>query len=172
MEERASTESGAREAREATATYEMDRGYNDTNDGELNLDTLEKKQLALNALQACLEAEGLTGAVTVKQDPKWQCCHCKQQFPILQMLDLQQHEAMCAKRTAMLAADGTTLPMISQTFLQRTMLRFDRDDPIQRDDLYRSTFQEMSREDTPLLANYEKKMLDHMSLMHNCCSIQ
>jgi len=58
----------------------------------------------LQALTSCLEAEGLSGAVTIKQNPSWQCVHCRTEFPLQQLTELQEHENRCARKVARDAA--------------------------------------------------------------------
>jgi hypothetical protein len=58
----------------------------------------------MQALTACLEAEGLSGAVTIKQNPSWQCVHCRTEFPLQQLTELQEHENRCARKVAQAAA--------------------------------------------------------------------
>jgi hypothetical protein len=55
--------------------------------------------------QACLEAEGLTGAVTVKANPSWQCVHCKMEFPLVQLTELQVRFRDRSSRTTYLHAE-------------------------------------------------------------------
>lgn len=58
----------------------------------------------MQALTSCLEAEGLSGAVTIKQNPSWQCVHCRTEFPLQQLTELQEHENRCARKVARDAA--------------------------------------------------------------------
>jgi hypothetical protein len=51
---------------------------------DLDID-LDRMDVAIASLRACIEAEGLTGAVEMKANPSWQCIHCKQEFPLVQL---------------------------------------------------------------------------------------
>eukprot|EP00854_Cymbomonas_tetramitiformis_P003091 gene3091-3924_t len=51
-------------------------------DDAMTVEEAGSRHKAMQALQACLEAEGLLGAVEVKQNPKWACVHCKIPFDL------------------------------------------------------------------------------------------
>mmetsp|Transcript_6373 Transcript_6373/g.8634 ORF Transcript_6373/g.8634 Transcript_6373/m.8634 type:complete len:140 (-) Transcript_6373:145-564(-) len=87
----------------------------------LSVGDIEKENAASEALKACLEAEGLTGAVQLKSKPQWQCIHCKQEFPLHLLSDLQEHESECARKTAAAANRAHLNP--TQDWLNKTAFR-------------------------------------------------
>lgn len=88
-------------------------------DDAMTVEEAGSRHKAMQALQACLEAEGLLGAVEVKQNPKWACVHCKIPFDLHELEELQKHELACAREAAMAASSMRSSP--AQGWLQRHM---------------------------------------------------
>uniref|UniRef100_A0A7S0MZI8 CRAL-TRIO domain-containing protein n=1 Tax=Pyramimonas obovata TaxID=1411642 RepID=A0A7S0MZI8_9CHLO len=82
---------------------------------------LERMDVAIASLRACIEAEGLSGAVELKANPSWQCIHCKQEFPLVQLSELQEHENTCAQTAALNVRAMRGNP--TQNWLEDTMGR-------------------------------------------------
>ncbi|KAK3284826.1 hypothetical protein CYMTET_7542 [Cymbomonas tetramitiformis] len=136
----------------------------------------------MQALQACLEAEGLLGAVEVKQNPKWACVHCKIPFDLHELEELQKHELACSREAAMAASSMRSSP--AQGWLQRHMGASSRAGPslLNDDDDNGGAYQSLSpfingpnaiplgKDDTGLLSG--KTVRRKCGKLASCCWVQ
>eukprot|EP00959_Pyramimonas_sp_CCMP1952_P401145 8405582-Pyramimonas_sp.AAC.1 len=111
------------ESEQYSEAYQSDRvPVHADRSSPLRPEELDQMDVAIASLRACIEAEGLTGAVELKQNPSWQCIHCKQEFPLVQLNELHEHENTCAQ-TAALNVRAMRGNNPTQNWLEETMGR-------------------------------------------------
>mmetsp|Transcript_15155 Transcript_15155/g.29105 ORF Transcript_15155/g.29105 Transcript_15155/m.29105 type:complete len:483 (+) Transcript_15155:171-1619(+) len=108
----------------STAPHGASEGYAEL-EAVVSKQEMEKATVALRALEACLEAEGLLGAVQIKEHPNWQCVHCKAEFPLVQLMELQEHEGSCARRAAVNAQSNPVQSWLDSTAQRQRVAEYE-----------------------------------------------